>query len=77
MTYNFRAWLEVQPDDKEYDYMNCQGNCAMGQYMQSIGEKWDMPRYNEHVLEEFGFNTNALAQSKTFGELKSKVLEPV
>jgi hypothetical protein len=73
MAYDFRAWLNVQPDDKEYDFMNCTGNCAMGQYMKSIGEKWDMVRYNEHVNKEFR-DIRPLSGSKTFGELKKAMV---
>lgn len=75
MAYDFRAWLQVQPDDKRYDYMDCSGNCAVGQYMRSIGERWDFSRYQGHVQKIFGFRILPLSRSKTFGELKQRMLE--
>ncbi len=76
MTYDFKAWLRVQPNDKPYDYQDCTGECAMGQWMTSIGEDWSLSRYNRHVYREFGEDITPLQHSKTFGELKAKVLEP-
>ena len=72
MGYDFRAWLNVQPDDKEYKFHDCTGNCAMGQYMASRGEKWDFQVYNDHIAKagEASKVVNALSSSKTFGELK-------
>ena len=75
MTYDFKAWLDVQPDDKTYNFMDCTGKCAMGQYMKSRGEAWDVRRYRALVAENFpGGSVLPLSQSKTFGELK-KALE--
>lgn len=76
MTYNFRAWLNTKPDDEPYNFMDCTGHCAMGQYMTHLGEKWDIDRYNDHVNTEIT-EIGALAESKTFGELKKRVFEPV
>ena len=77
MTYDFKQWLNVQPDDKTYNFMNCTGQCAMGQYMASRGEAWDMRRYADLVIENFPHgNVLPLSQSRTFGELK-KAMELV
>ena len=76
MTYDFRAWLNTQPDDKTYNFMDCTGKCAMGQYMASRGEAWDMKRYADLVTQEFNNEISPLSQSKTFGELK-KAMELV
>ena len=75
MTYDFKQWLNVQPDDKAYNFMDCTGKCAMGQYMASRGEKWDMEVYADHVAREFPsvLEGQALSQSGTFGELKRKL----
>lgn len=34
------AWLEKQPANMTYEYMNCAGMCLLGQYMTSIGVDW-------------------------------------
>lgn len=34
------SWLETQPKDKKYDFMNCEGACLYGQYMASVGVPW-------------------------------------
>ena len=72
MGYDFRAWLNVQPDDKQYSFHDCTGNCAMGQYMTSRGEKWHFEVYNDHIkaVGEPQKVVRALSGSKTFGELK-------
>lgn len=69
MAYDFRAWLNVQPDDKEYSFMDCTGNCAVGQWMRHNGETWRLNMYNQHILTQ-SLPVPALAKSKTFGELK-------
>ncbi len=76
MAYDFRAWLKTKPDDEKYNFSDCTGNCAMGQYMAARGMVWDISHYNALVASELG-NANALAYSETFGELKAKVLESV
>lgn len=78
MAYDFRSWLKDQPDDIWYNFSDCLGNCAVGQYMRAIGEKWDMYRYTEHMIREFesypeSKDFAALTQSKTFGELKRRL----
>ncbi len=70
MAYDFRAWLKTMPDDREYNFSDCTGNCAMGQYMASIGEAWDIVRYNEHVNRELKGTPVQLSRNKTFGALK-------
>ncbi len=74
--YNFRAWLKTMPDDKVYDFNNCSGNCAMGQYMSSIGETWDIGVYNEHIKRELKGSALQLSSNNTFGGLK-RALEVV
>lgn len=69
MAYDFRAWLNVQPDDKKYEFMDCTGNCAVGQWMKFIEQAWTLDKYNQHVLTQ-SLSVPALAKSKTFGELK-------
>jgi len=34
------AWLETQPAEGEYYYLNCSGECLFGQYMTSLGIDW-------------------------------------
>ncbi len=58
------------PDDKFYNFSDCTGNCAMGQYMTSIGEKWDIARYDEHIRREFNGMPGVLANNLTFGGIK-------
>lgn len=78
MAYDFRSWLKVQPDDVKYNFHDCEGNCAIGKYMQAIGEEWDMSTYTGHVVKEFESYPQskdffALTKSTTFGELKRKL----
>ena len=79
MAYDFKAWLNLQPDNKEYCFQDAVGNCAVGQYMKSLGEQWNISAYQDH-LADIGHNTvsvvQALSRSQTFGELK-KALEKV
>lgn len=35
------AWLETQPPETPYEFMNCKGQCLIGQYMTSIGIVWN------------------------------------
>ena len=72
MGYDFRAWLNVQPDDKQYSFDDCTGKCAVGQYMAFRGEQWHFEVYNDHIAKIGKPHevTDALASSKTFGELK-------
>ena len=81
MAYDFRSWLNIQPNDKEYKFHDCLGNCAVGQYMKSRGEKWDFAVYNDHIEAiapgKAGETVFKLAGSHTFGELKAKFLELV
>ena len=37
---NLIAWLEKQPAQKEYDYLNCEGYCLIGQYLTAHGKHW-------------------------------------
>lgn len=37
----FIAWLEKQPADQKYDYLDCFGACLYAQYMQSVGVSWE------------------------------------
>ena len=80
MTYDFKAWLQIQPDDKEYNFMDCTGKCAVGQYMKHRGESWDMVVYQKHIFDIGGSDPGGFAiglkDSKTFGELK-RALETV
>ncbi len=77
MAYDFKAWLQTKPNDEKYDYMNCQGKCAVGQYMSEVlHEPWDIKRYSELIHSEFtGEEHYALQKSDTFGTLKAKILE--
>ncbi len=68
--YDFRAWLKTMPSEKSYDFDNCDGKCAMGQYMEYLGEAWDLDKYRKHINEELGGNARHLAYSDTFGELR-------
>lgn len=34
------AWLETQPADREYDFINCRGGCLVGQYGNATGIDW-------------------------------------
>lgn len=43
----FIGWLEKQPANKTYEFMNCQGACLLGQYMASVGEPWSDGKYVE------------------------------
>lgn len=76
MTYDFRAWLNTKPNDEKYEFMDCTGKCAMGQYMKDVlDESWSINRYNDHVRSIFKGDPTPLSKSTTFGELKAKVLE--
>ncbi len=76
MAYDFRAWLKTMPDDKEYTFNDCTGNCAMGQYMTSIGERWSIEDYNRHIRDDLNNSAHALSENHTFGGIK-KALEIV
>lgn len=75
--FDFNAWLDVKPDDETYNYINCTGNCAVGQFMkEKLGEEWNMNRYAKLASEICGTtNHAALADSRTFGELKARLRE--
>src|ERR1700676_290479 len=52
------AWLEKQPEDKTYNYMNCDGECLFGQYITTCGFDWRTEVkgsrcFNNPRLEEF------------------------
>jgi len=36
----FIAWLEMHDANKQYDFLDCQGECLVGQYMAFIGVPW-------------------------------------
>ncbi len=74
--FDFRAWLNTMPDDKEYNFNDCTGNCAMGQYMTYLGEKWNIEKYNDHIRNDLNGSALALSSQNTFGGIK-RVLEDV
>jgi hypothetical protein len=66
--YDFKAWLETKDADETYDFMDCCGNCLMGQYMRSKGERWEMGRYVEYVRDVLGKSSIVLqSEPQTFG----------
>ncbi len=75
MAYDFKAWLKTMPDDGYYNFNECTGNCAMGQFMTYLGEPWSLEKYNEHITKDLG-GDRALSANNTFGGLK-KMLEVV
>ena len=36
----FIAWLQRQPPEAAYNFMDCSGNCLIGQYLGSLGIGW-------------------------------------
>jgi hypothetical protein len=77
--YDFKAWLETKDPNQEYHFMDCQGNCLMGQYMASKGQRWDMDVYADHIIDVLGGNGWLLQEMpQTFGgalDRVKKVLE--
>ncbi len=73
-SFDFKAWLKTMPDNRTYNFNDCTGNCAMGQYMTHLGETWDISTYNKHIREDLGGSALALSSNYSFGGLK-KVLE--
>ena len=74
----FTKFTGEQPADKHYQFMDCQGNCAVGQWMKSTGQKWDMDIYRDLVREMFGPEPDAhssLVSSETFGELHKALVD--
>lgn len=35
------AWLETKNPDEQYDYWDRSGGCLLGQYVKSLGLKWE------------------------------------
>jgi hypothetical protein len=59
-TEAFIGWLEKQPADGEYNFLNC-FECAIGQYAQSIGKDYyDIPAPTREIW-------NRCAAAGTFG----------
>jgi hypothetical protein len=77
--YDFKAWLETKNPNEEYNFGDCHGDCAYGQYMAARGHTWHIQRYVEGVNETLGGDQEVLnSQPQTFGALLwrvKKVLE--
>ena len=72
----FIAWLRTKNPNEQYKFMNCTGQCALGQYMASIGISWAEQAYKDTqqaVFASTGGSCPALATSDTFGELLNKL----
>ncbi len=74
--FDFKAWLKTMPDERWYNFNDCIGNCAMGQYMTYLGEPWSIEKYNEHIQKDLDGSALALSSNFTFGGVK-KLLEVV
>ncbi len=68
--FDFRSWLKTMPDNQSYNFNDCTGNCAMGQYMTYLGEPWSIETYNRHIKEDLDGSALALSASSNFGEIK-------
>jgi hypothetical protein len=65
---SFVAWLENQPPEKTYNWLDCRGACLISQYMTANGIEWydeGLLLYSSHVPEEF--KTVAVRHPRTFG----------
>ena len=77
--YDFKAWLETKDPNEAYQFVNCRGNCLMGQYMASKGQSWDTTVYTQYLTDVLGGHSTVLSVApETFGgalERVKKVLE--
>ncbi len=68
-------WLEQQPPEKEYDFFDCKGNCAIGQYMKFIGIPWKRDYTYERICvatDDGGYL--AYKGKHTFGAMLERAL---
>lgn len=72
--FDFAAWLDTKPADGEYNFADSCGECLMGQYMSSKGERWNFPRYQEYVDRVLGGTHAVLSeQPQTFGSARQRL----
>jgi hypothetical protein len=68
----FAKFAATKPADERYQFMDCTGKCAVGQWMKATGTKWDMEMYQNLVREMFHAEPGkhaALTGSETWGQL--------
>lgn len=58
------AWLETKAPSGEYEFMNCDGLCLMGQYMTACGVVWSDANYLRFAKH---FTRIAVGNPRTFG----------
>lgn len=73
------AWLETMPADREYEFMDCDGACLLGQYMAHVKEPWSMDGYIQiarHMLNgHHGLTFSVGARfPRTFGAALKRAL---
>jgi len=72
--YDFTSWLETQNPDREYNFCNSAGGCLMGQFMTSIGERWNINRYQYLCDTLIGGHQAVLRQEpQTMGDALKRV----
>jgi hypothetical protein len=72
--FDFTSWLETKSPGESYDFMDCCGDCLMGQYMTHKGESWSMTRYNDYLLMVLGGSPEVLnSLPQTFGGALDRV----
>lgn len=77
---SFAEFASRKPADEHYNFMNCTGGCAIGQWMASTGQKWDMDIYQDLIREMFGERPeehSVLVQSDNWGALSKGLKERV
>lgn len=71
----FTAFAGTKPANEKYNYMDCNGGCAVGQWMRATGVAWDINVYSALVQEMLGPHSEyravsaPLSQSETWGDL--------
>jgi hypothetical protein len=76
---HFTAWARMQPPEQVYHFWDCEGDCAMGQYMRAQGRKWDAKgvNYERSCDDVFGddFDLPLRTHPQTFGALAQRLID--
>jgi hypothetical protein len=70
----FVTWLKTKDPSETYDWGDCSGGCAVGQYLQYCGISWsNRPRGLYFSLAFPGNDRSVVLLAKTFGEVLKNV----
>ena len=73
---DFIAWLRTKEPTQEYDFWNCAGECAVGQYMAAKRIPWSINAYADAIsdLDLWGAGAALCEGEQTFGALTQRML---